>query len=305
VTAADDADADSPADATDDTPSADATDTPSADATDDTPSLDDATAGTASRDPVDPGAEQSPANGGRPRASGAPSVDRADSGTEAESTPGTGAESGSESGPDPELNSEPVAPTEDGRRASLDPERYLFAGETVEERVGLGRGWVVATTHRLLVFDPASEGRRFVSVDRPNVVAVRRTGGGSRRLRSYALRAGIYAVVLWGGWLGARSLGLRSLFGASPDVSGTPGVGGLVSALSLVQALLDAGVVAGLAALALGALYLRGRDPTLVVERAGHDDLRIALPSASVGRRAVAGLERAFADELALSTPEE
>lgn len=192
---------------------------------------------------------------------------------------------------------------------TLDPERYLLAGETIAERVDVRRGWVVATSHRLLVFDPESSGTRFVTVERPNVVDVRTTGGGSQRIRSYALRAGLYAVVLLTGGFVARGLGLRSLFTANPDVGTTPGVGGLVSALSLVgtlvgvvvDLLLFSGLAAGVVGLALGVWYVRGRQPTLVVERAGEADVELELPSNAVGRRLVDGLERAFSEELALN----
>ena len=193
--------------------------------------------------------------------------------------------------------------------STLDPERYLLAGESVVERVDVRRGWVVATSHRLLVFDPDSSGKRFETVDRPNVVDVRTTGGGSRRVRSYALRAGLYAIVLGGGGVMARSLGLGSLFATAPGVGNTPGVGGLVSVLSLVGALVGflvdllfvGAFVAGTLALALGVWYVRGRQPTLVVERAGEEALELDLPSPAVGRRAVEGLERALGAELTVN----
>jgi hypothetical protein len=216
---------------------------------------------------------------------------------------------------DPGRRSEPP-PSGDARDSgptpprTLDPGRYLFTGETVATRVDVGRGWVVATSHRLLAFDPDASGRRFVTVDRPNVVDVRVTGGGSRRVRASALRAGLYAVVLLGGGLAARSLGLGSLFATNVDVGTTPGVGGLVSLLSLVGALVAllvdllvvGGAVLGLVALGLGVWYTRGRQPTLVVERAGEDALTVPLPSHAVGRRLVDGLERVLAEELAVGT---
>jgi hypothetical protein len=211
------------------------------------------------------------------------------------------------SGPPPTGDARDDGPTPP---RTLDPRHYLFAGETVETRVDVGRGWVVATSHRLLTFDPDASGRRFVTVDRPNVVGVRVTGGGSRRVRSSALRAGLYAVVLLVGGLAARSLGLESLFVTNADVGNTPGVGGLVSLLSLVGALvallvdllLVGGAVLGLAALGFGVWYARGRQPTLIVERAGEDALTVSLPSHAVGRRLADGLERALAEELAVGT---
>jgi hypothetical protein len=213
-----------------------------------------------------------------------------DADTDTDTTPGAGAES--------ESAAESVS-------ATLQPEQYLLAGETVVERVDLGRGWVAATTHRVLVFDPEGEGRQFDSVDRPNVVGVRTTAGGDPDVLGHVSRAVLYAVSLFGGWLAARSVGLASLFSV-PDAGGTPGFGGLLSMLSLagrlltllVDALLVGGVVATLAAAVLAAWYLRGRHPALVVDRAGDGDVTLRLPTAAAGDRAVEALERALADEL-------
>jgi hypothetical protein len=202
------------------------------------------------------------------------------------------------------------APDDDGRSgrpSTLSPERYLLAGETVVEGVDVGRGWVAATTHRVLVFDPDSDGRRFEAVDRPNVVGVRTSGGGDPTPLAYLPRAVVYSVLLLGGGLVARSYGLRSLFSVSTDAAEMPGVSGVTSMLSLagvlmgllVDALLVGGVVAGLAALALAAWYLRSRHPALVIERAGDDDVTFRLPSAAVGDRVVETLERVLSDELA------
>lgn len=212
--------------------------------------------------------------------------------------------------PDPPLDgSIPDRPSDASSAVSrtLDPERYLFAGETIVERVDVRRGWVAATSHRLLVFDPEASGTRFVTVERPNVLEVRTTGGGSRRIRSYAVRAGLYAAVLLAGGAVARGLGLRSLFATSPDVGSTLGVGGLVSVLSLVGVLVGllvdllvvGGLAAGVAGVALGVWYVRGRQPTLVVERAGETHITLELPSDAIGRRLVDAIEQAFREELA------
>jgi hypothetical protein len=198
--------------------------------------------------------------------------------------------------------------TDAGTRHRLPPERYLLAGETIVERYDVDAGWVAVTTHRLLVFDPDSRGRRFETVDRPNVVGVGTTGGGSRTGRRYAWRAGGYAIVLLGGGLLVRAAGLQSLF-AAPE-TGAPGVDGVLSVLSLVGALVGllvtllfvAGGLAAVIALGLGAWYLRSREPTLVVERAGDDDIALRLPPTVDGERLVAGIGSALADELEIET---
>jgi hypothetical protein len=207
----------------------------------------------------------------------------------------------SEGGDDADADIEPESD------AALSPARYLLAGETIAERIDAGRGWVVATTHRVLVYDPTADGARFTSIDRPNVVGVGTTGGGNATVLGYVSRAVVYAVLLLGGGLIARSFGLRSLFSVSSGAAETPGVGGLLSFLSLagtliglfVDALVLGGIVSGLVAVVLAVWYLRGRQPTLVVERAGDDDVTIRLPSVVAGERAVGRLEGELADELA------
>jgi hypothetical protein len=162
----------------------------------------------------------------------------------------------------------------------------------------------------VLVFDPTSDGPRFAAVDRPNVVGVRTTHGGDPTVLTLLSRAVVYCVLLLGAGVAARSLGFESLFVLDTGVADTPGIGGLVSMLSLARSLLglfvDAlfvgGVVAGLAAFVLAGWYLRGREPTLVVERAGDDDLSVRLPSRETGDRAVERLERLLADELAVGS---
>jgi hypothetical protein len=200
----------------------------------------------------------------------------------------------------------------DGRER-LTPERYLLAGETVVDRHETRAGWVAVTTHRLLAFDPEGDGKRFEAVDRANVVAVRTADGGSAELRSALVRALGYAVVLLGGGLVGRSLGLRSLFSTPTGTdAGAVGLGGLLSVLSLVGAfvglvvdlLLVAGVVAALAAVGLGVWYLRSRRSTLVVERAGEAAVSLAVPTATAGDRIVDALERELHDELAVGGSE-
>jgi hypothetical protein len=208
---------------------------------------------------------------------------------------------------DPGESPDETAAAGGGQRARLAPERYLFAGERVVQQESLDPGWVAVTTHRLLVFDPDAEGRRFEAVDRLNVVGVTATAGGSPRARSLLPRVAAYAVVLLSCGLAGRAVGLRSLFSSVPETSGAPGVDGLLSVVGLVGSLLGglvdllvvAGVVAGLVAVSLVAWDVRDRTPTLVVERAGDDDIRVELPTASSGRDVVDGIEWALADELA------
>jgi hypothetical protein len=206
---------------------------------------------------------------------------------------------------------QPASDTDDGSQpATLAPERYLLAGESLVERVDIGHGWIAATTHRVVVFSPDAEGRRFDAIDRPNVVGIRTTDGGDLTVLGYASRAGAYGLLLLGGWIAARAFGLGSLFAVDAGVADAPGVDGLLSMLSLAGTLLDVlvtallvgGIVAGAAAVVLAGWYYRSRGPALVVERAGGDDVVLQLPSAAVGERAIETLERTLADELAVGS---
>jgi hypothetical protein len=205
----------------------------------------------------------------------------------------------------------PAPDADDGPQpATLAPERYLLAGESLVERVDVGHGWIAVTTHRLVVFAPDAEGKRFDTIDRPNVVGIRTTDGGDPTVLGYASRAGAYGLLLLGGWIATRAFGLGSLFDVDAGVSDAPGVDGLLSMLSLAGTLFDAlvaallvgGVVAGGTAVVLVAWYYRSRRPTLVVERAGEDDVTLKLPSTVAGERAVAALERTLVEELAVGS---
>jgi hypothetical protein len=62
--------------------------------------------------------------------------------------------------------------------APVDPERLLRAGETFETAVGVGRGWLAVTSHRLLVIDPDGGGKHLRAPNRLNVRDVRATAAG-------------------------------------------------------------------------------------------------------------------------------
>jgi hypothetical protein len=232
---------------------------------------------------------------------------------DADRSPERGAVEAASSGESPSRptagrGSEPEPPSTGG--AILPPERYLLAGERLVERIDVGSGWVVATTHRVVVFDPDDGTRteRFVAIDRPNVVGVRTGGGGDPRLLGYVSRAAVSALLLLGSGAVAESVGLRTLFDTDLAPVGAPGVAGLTSMLAvagdllglLVDVFLVGGSVAAVAAFLLAGAYLRRRRPTLVIERAGGDDVVVRLPSRQSGERAVETLARALADELAV-----
>jgi len=49
-------------------------------------------------------------------------------------------------------------------------DELLYAGESIEERIGVGDADVVVTTHRVLALTPSGDGERYRAIDRPNVL---------------------------------------------------------------------------------------------------------------------------------------
>jgi len=183
-------------------------------------------------------------------------------------------------------------------------EDLLYEGETVESAVDLGgEARVVVTSHRLLAFTPDLDGANFRDVDRPNVDGVD-TGASadSDHLGRGVKWVVIGAVMLVAGWV----VDIRSIIGTvdlqSSGATGQIGVGGLLGSLQgildllkqLPTLLLAGGAVFLLAGLALLAVYLHGRDRTLVIAVAGGKDLHVPRPPGEDGaatlRRAL-GLE--------------
>lgn len=183
-------------------------------------------------------------------------------------------------------------------------EDLLFDGETVRETVALDSARVVVTSHRVLAFTPGMEGANFHQVDRPNVEGVGTGARGTAGLLEPTAKVGVLGVVLvaagafldFGAILGDVTLG-----GAGGEAAGRIGIGNVLGPLrGLLDFLrnLDAymqlfGGLALLLAVVLGGAYWYLRDPTLVVEVAGGEDVHLPRPDAESD---VAGrLERTIA----------
>lgn len=181
-----------------------------------------------------------------------------------------------------------------------DPATLCYDGERVVERAPLGAGWAAVTTHRLLAYNPAADGRRFEAIDRPNVSDVSVDAAGDRRLLGWGLRAAIYGLASLGGGVALRAMNLGETLSLSAG-AGTAPVGSvlavtdaLASALVILTTLLLVGGVAlVVGALALLARYLRTRRPALVVERFGDDPVRLSA-SRGDGERAARTLSAAL-----------
>jgi hypothetical protein len=181
-------------------------------------------------------------------------------------------------------------------------ERLCYEGEAITERVRLGDGGVVVTTHRMLAFSPDGEGPNFQQADRPNVTGVRRDDGGDAGWLQRGLEALLVgAVLVVAGW----SVDFEGMFGdvslaGANQVSGLGGVLGLIEGVLAVLAVLDdlmlaGGAIALLVTVATFGVYLRTRETTLRVEVAGDDDLRVPVDPWPEGEDVREQLRRAIA----------
>ncbi|WP_324665153.1 hypothetical protein [Haloarcula sediminis] len=171
----------------------------------------------------------------------------------------------------------------------------LYDGESVQERVPVGAGGVVVTSHRLLAFTPDREGANFSQVDRPNVDGVEVRTGGEFRFLERAVKAIVVGVALL---VAGFTVSLDGMVeGVSLESGGAGSAAGIGRMLGLLGTMLDLlarlddlmRVFGGLA-LAFGAVvlavYLWSRERLLVVAVAGGDDIELAAPDdeAALGR---------------------
>jgi hypothetical protein len=205
-------------------------------------------------------------------------------------TPGAGGRGGAAASDPPELSSD------------YDPDALCYDGERVVERAPLGDGWAAVTTHRVLAYNPAADGRRFEAVDRPNVGGVSVDAAGEGRLLGWGLRAAVYGLAGLGGGVALRamdlgetlSMGATAGAGAAPVGSVLAVTDALAAALSLLTTLLLlGGVVLVVGSLGILARYLRTRRPALVVDRFGDDPVRLPAPRGD-GERAARALSAAL-----------
>ena len=185
--------------------------------------------------------------------------------------------------------------------ADYDPGTLCYRGERVVERTPLGAGWAAVTTHRVLAYDPATDGRRFEAVDRPNVSDVAVDAAGDQRLLGWGLRAAVYGLAALGGGVALRAMNLGQTLSVEPSGAGAAPVGSVLAvtdALAGALAVLTTLLLVGGVALVVGTIgllvrYLRTRRPALVVERFGDDPVRLSV-SRGDGERAARALSAAL-----------
>lgn len=165
-------------------------------------------------------------------------------------------------------------------------DQLLYDGEEIRDRVDVGAGGIVVTTHRVLAFTPDGEGTNFRDVDRPNVTGVSETTSGTTRYLQWAVKPIVVGVVLIGA---GQTVSLDSLVGSVEIGAGTArvGLGGMLGMLqtflSLMARLDELMTMAGALALLVGTLalgvYALSRSRSLVVSVAGDgEDIRLPAP---------------------------
>jgi len=175
------------------------------------------------------------------------------------------------------MSQSPLSQATDDRLSEM-----LFQGEEVEDEFTVEGARVAVTTHRVLVFTPDGEGRRFDHADRPNVVDASIETTGHDSYVGWGVRAGVYGAVLFGGGLLLKTSGLLDSLGGVTPPEDAPGAGiaQLVSVLPKALGMLTTGLLVGggllvVVALALVGFYFSSRERELVIERAGRDPMRV------------------------------
>src|SRR6056297_1382444 len=175
------------------------------------------------------------------------------------------------------VSQSPLSQATDDRLSNM-----LFQGEEIEEEFTVDGARFAVTTHRLLVFTPEGDGRRFDHVDRPNVVGASVETTGRESYVDWSVRTGVYGVVLLGGGLLLEVSGVLDRIAevGTGGRTASPTLPGFVEALpsllaTLTDVLVGVGALLVVGALALTALYVSSRERELVIERAGRDPMRV------------------------------
>jgi hypothetical protein len=175
------------------------------------------------------------------------------------------------------MSQSPLSQATDDRLASM-----LFQGEEVEEEFTVEVARVAVTTHRVLVFTPDGDGRRFDHADRPNVLDATVETTGRNSYVGWGVKTAVYGTILLASGFLLRTSGIVDELGGASPPADAPGaeVAQMVSLLptllgTLTNVLLVVGGLLVIAAVALAGLYYDSRERELVIERAGRDPMRV------------------------------
>ncbi|WP_132058016.1 hypothetical protein [Halorussus amylolyticus] len=177
------------------------------------------------------------------------------------------------------MSQSPLSQATDDRLSSM-----LFQGEEVEEELSVDGARIAVTTHRVLVFTPNGEGRRFDHEDRPNVLDASVETVGRDAYASWGAKSAVYGAVLLGGGVLLTASGVLERLDAATPSEGAPdaGLGQFMGILPDAFGMFATGCLVGggvllVAAAALAAVYVSSRSKELVIERAGRDPMRVPL----------------------------
>lgn len=163
----------------------------------------------------------------------------------------------------------------------------LYDGESVEETVRVDDARVVVTSHRVLTFTPDMEGANFQAVERPNVVGVRNGADSAVNHLIRGVKWTILGIIMVAAGLMVDLDGIVGSVDLQTESTQGMGVGGVLGLVQQMLALIRQvdmilqviGALAMLAGVAVLAYYVVTRDPTLVLEVSGDDDLHVPRPS--------------------------
>lgn len=175
------------------------------------------------------------------------------------------------------VSQSPLSEATDDRLANM-----LFQGEEVEDEYTVEGARVAVTTHRVLVFTPEGDGRRFDHADRPNVLDANVETTGHSSYVTWSVRSAVYGTVLLGGGVLLKVSGILEQLGGTQPPADAPGaeIAQMVSLLpevlgTLMNALLVCGGLLLVVSFGLVGLYLESREQELVIERAGREPMRV------------------------------
>jgi len=171
-------------------------------------------------------------------------------------------------------------------------DELLYAGESIEERIGFGDAEVVVTSHRVLALTPSGDGERYRAIDRPNVLGASIDAGGDRGHLLPAGKATLVATLLFALDAAVDLGGLRSISPADAPAGAAGALETVTSALALVDLLLTlAWALPAIVALAYLVRYAVGRRRTVRIAVAGQSDVLLPVEGVSPVERLNAALD--------------
>jgi hypothetical protein len=162
----------------------------------------------------------------------------------------------------------------------------LYDGEDIRETVDFAEASVVVTSHRVLAFEENGDGPTLQQADRPNVEGVTTGSESETDLLARGVRTGIIGIVLLAAGVVVDFESIVGDVNLDAETASRVGMGEL---MGMMQTLLNFitrldylmrvfGALALFLAVVFVGVFWLTRDPTLVVEVAGDDDIHLTRP---------------------------